>query len=249
MELFFFFFCEVIEGSERYILRRNSIRQRQAQEARDKKIEYLKDRIEEQNRYLREHPRAKAEVAIRKVTAIIEKLRIDKWARVESRGRGLYLVVEEEKLREEQMLDGCYVIKTDLEKEVADKEVVHDRYKELALVEQVFRTAKSTLEVRPVFVRTEGSTRGHVFIVMLAYILVRYLQQAWEALDITVPEGIGLLTQICSIKVTVNKRGHCFKVPSPEGKAKRLLEAISVSLPEVIPPRKHRVVTRKKISK
>ncbi|RMG70188.1 MAG: IS1634 family transposase, partial [Nitrospirae bacterium] len=107
MELFDEQLCEVVEGSERYILRRNPVRQRQAQEARDKKIEYLKDRIEEQNRYLREHPRAKVEVAIKKVRAIIEKLRIDKWARVESRGRGLYLVVEEEKLREEQMLDGC----------------------------------------------------------------------------------------------------------------------------------------------
>ena len=172
-----------------------------------------------------------------------------KWARVESNGRELYLEIDEEALEKEQMLDGCYVIKTDLKKDVADKDAVHDRYKDLTLVEQAFRTSKSTLEVRPVFVRTKESTKGHVFIVMLAYILVRYLQQAWEGLNITVPEGITYLSQISSIKITVNKKGQCFKVPSPTGKAKSLLEAISVSLPEVLPARKYRVVTRKKLSK
>jgi transposase len=249
MELFDEQLCEVIEGTERYILRRNPIRQKEAQELRQEKINSLKCEIEKQNGYLRGHERAKVEVAKKKVERMIEKLKIGKWATVEARGRVLELVINEERLKEEQMLDGCYVIKTDLSKEVADKEVVHDRYKELALVEQVFRTAKSTLGVRPVFVRTEESTRGHVFIVMLAYILVRYLQRAWEALDITVQEGVALLSQICSVKVTVNKRGQCYKVVSPTGKAKALLEAISVKLPEVLPPRKHRVVTRKKVSR
>ena len=147
------------------------------------------------------------------------------------------------------MLDGCYVIKTDLTRDIADKNTIHQRYKDLSLVEQAFRTSKSTLEVRPVFVRTKESTRGHIFIVMLAYILVRYLKQAWEGLDITVSEGITYLSQISSIKVTVNKKGKCLKIPSPTGKAKSLLKTISVSLPKVLPSRKYNVVTRKKLSK
>jgi hypothetical protein len=37
---------------------------------------------------------------------------------------------------------------------------VHDRYKELALVEQDFRTSKTVeLEMRPIHVRLESSTR------------------------------------------------------------------------------------------
>jgi hypothetical protein len=38
------------------------------------------------------------------------------------------------------------------------------------MVETAFRTCKTShLEVRPVFVRTEANTRGHVLVVMLAY--------------------------------------------------------------------------------
>ena len=240
---------EVIDGSVRYILRRNPSRQWELRECRKEKIACIKEKISETNKYLMEHPRAKVEVALKRITTEIEKLRMEKWAYVESNGRELYLTIDKEALEKEQMLDGCYVIKTDLKKDIADKNMVHDRYKDLTLVEQAFRTSKSTLEVRPVFVRTKESTRAHVFIVMLAYILVRYLQQAWEGLNITVPEGITYLSQISSIKVTVSKKGQCFKVPSPTGKARSLLEAISISLPEVLPARKYRVVTRKKLSK
>ena len=71
-------------------------------------------------------------------------------------------------------LDGCYVLKTDLPRTVADTEVVHERYKDLALVEQAFRTCKTAhLEVRPVYVRTAASTRGHALVVMVAYAIIR----------------------------------------------------------------------------
>jgi transposase len=52
------------------------------------------------------------------------------------------------------------------------------------MVETAFRTCKTThLEVRPVFVRTEASTRGHVLVVMLAYLIVRALKRAWKDFD------------------------------------------------------------------
>jgi transposase len=48
--------------------------------------------------------------------------------------------------------------------------MVHDRYKDLASVEQAFRTCKTVhLEVRPIFLRLEARTRAHAFVVMLAY--------------------------------------------------------------------------------
>ena len=54
---------------------------------------------------------------------------------------------------------------------MADKQVVHDRHKDLAEVERAFRTSKTGhLEVRPVYVRKEENTRGHVLVVMLAYL-------------------------------------------------------------------------------
>ena len=54
-------------------------------------------------------------------------------------------------------LDGCYVLKTDLSVTSMDKDTVHDRYKDLAMVEHAFRTMKtSLLEIRPIYVRKES---------------------------------------------------------------------------------------------
>jgi transposase len=60
-----------------------------------------------------------------------------------------------------------------------DKETVHARYKDLAMVEEAFRTCKTGhLELRPIFVRKSGRTRAHVFVVMLSYLLVRELRES-----------------------------------------------------------------------
>jgi hypothetical protein len=51
------------------------------------------------------------------------------------------------------------------------------------IVENAFRTSKTDfLELRPWNVRTEESTRGHALVVMLAYIIIRYLKKAWSSL-------------------------------------------------------------------
>jgi len=106
-------------------------------------------------------------------------------------------------LKKEGFLDGCYVIKTDLSKKIANKEVVHGRYKDLSLVDQAFREYKGdSLAIRPVFVRKEKSTRGHVVIVMLGYMIIRKLSQAWSCLNLTVEEGIKQLNTLSIIEVT-----------------------------------------------
>ena len=67
-------------------------------------------------------------------------------------------------------------MKTDLSQAASSKDIVHDRYKDLALVEWAFRESKTVhLEMRPVNVRLETRTRGHAFVVMLAYSIIRAL--------------------------------------------------------------------------
>ncbi len=66
------------------------------------------------------------------------------------------------------------VLKTDVPIEELDKEKAHDRYKDLAKVESAFRMMKTGLEeLRPVYVRKAKRTRGHVFVVMLAYMIIK----------------------------------------------------------------------------
>ena len=78
------------------------------------------------------------------------------------------------KIEKEPKLDGCYVLKTALTPAQAKKELVHDRYKDLASVAHAFRTCKTAhLEVRPIFLRLEARTRAHAFVVMLAYQIIQ----------------------------------------------------------------------------
>jgi transposase len=156
------------------------------------------------------------------------------------------VTVNEEILKGVALLDGCYVIKTDIKKELLSSEQVHDRYKDLAKVEHAFRTFKqSHLEIRPVHVRTEASTRGHVFAVMLAYKIERQLSELWKKCECTVPEGIDELGAIRSTIVTL-KGSSCQKIPQSKGLPAELLAAAGITLPSIIDAKNVDVVTRKK---
>jgi len=123
-----------------------------------------------------------------------------------------------------------------------------DRYKDLAEVERAFRDCKTAiLEVRPVFVRSEKSTRGHVLVVMLAYLIIRKLRAAWAAFDMTVEEGLKELSTLCSMEIKVKDHGSCLKIPRPREKSRDLLKALNVRMPTALPHREVRVVTRKKL--
>ncbi len=152
-------------------------------------------------------------------------------------------------MKEERFLEGCYGIKTDLKEDEADKHLVHDRYKDLTEVERAFRDCKTVnLEVRPGYVRKEESTRGHVFVVMLAYLIIRRLRKAWEGFDLTVEGGLEQLATVGSMEVKVKGQDtRCLKIPQPREQSRRLFEALRIKLPEALPKRDIRVVTRKKL--
>jgi len=107
-----------------------------------------------------------------------------------------------DKYTNESRLDGCYVIKTDLKKEEAETQIIHSRYKDLSFVESAFRTSKSNLE-RPIYVRSEMSTYGHVLVVMLAYIITKELDKSWSKLYLTVDEGLRSLSTLAMQEITV----------------------------------------------
>src|SRR4029450_6725870 len=152
------------------------------------------------NHYLPDHPRANAQGALQKLVARAEKLRIADWVELTVAGRTITLTIKEDAQTEAAKLDGCYVLKTDLTPQQAHKELVHDRYKELASVEQAFRTCKTPhLEVPPIFLRREARTRAHAFVVMLAYQIIQYLASCWNAFDVTVEEGLHALTTLCLV--------------------------------------------------
>jgi transposase len=241
--------CEIqTPDGIRYILRKNPVRVEELSGKRLAKRRSIEEAVIRKNDYLSAHSRAKVSVAEKEILKKIKQLRVDKWLTVHIDGRALNLSVNENALKEESRLDGCYVIKTDLPESAASKETIHGRYKDLVVVEQAFRTCKADLlEVRPVFVRNEKSTRGHVFVVMLAYMIIRHLRESWQQFDVTVEEGLKQLATLTSIEVKIKGKGSCLKIPRPREQSRRLLEALNISMPSVLPHREVHVDTRKKL--
>jgi Transposase DDE domain len=248
MELFAAEVCEVQQEGVRYVLRRNPIRAEQLAASRADKQAYVEQLRQDRNGYLDKHPRAKLATAEKAVRAKIAQLKIHAWLQVETEARALKLTVNQPALEEASRLDGCYVIKTDLPESAASKQAVHDRYKDLAQVEQAFRNCKTMhLEIRPIHVRTAEHTRGHVLVVMLAYLIRRELSRAWTSLDVTVEEGLHQLQTLCSTEVKVDGGGSCLRIPTPHADIRALLKALDLRLPEALPHTETNVVTRKKL--
>ena len=232
----------------RYVLRRNPFRVKEIARTRQSKLAAVQRKVDEQNLYLAEHPRAQVRVARRRVKEKIERLKLSGWLSESADERKIRLKEETAALAEETKLDGCYVLKTDLDKQAAPKEIVHDRYKDLSLVEWAFRCSKTVnLEVRPLYVRTDPHTRGHVFVVMLSYLIIAELARCWQGLDMTVEEGIKELATLCATQLVIKGEVRCNRLPQPRESLARLLQAAQVVLPEILPSKGVVVTTRKKL--
>ena len=232
----------------RYILRRNPTRADEIRQSRQQKLSSLRSRVAAQNTYLAEHPRAKVEGALRRVTEYGRKLRVLEWVTISATERVLAVSVDPAVLAELESLDGCYALKTDLSCAQADKETIHSRYRDLSLVEQAFRTSKTVeLEMRPIHVRLARRTRGHALVVMLGYRLVQELAKRWSSLNLTVQEGLDELSSLCATEVLWQGSVRYKKIPTPRASVAELLKLADVKLPEVLPSRGVTVATRTKL--
>jgi len=246
-ELFTKEVSEVEEDGVRYVLRCNPIRKEEIAKNRESKLDSIKEFANERTKYLGDHPRASAAKALEKVNAKIKKLATAKWLYAKEEHRIITIKKDEDALSKESLLDGCYVIKSDVPKENADAQKLHDRYCDLEMVERAFRTMKTShLELRPVFVKKKISTQGHVFVVMLALLLQRELEKAITNMDLTVQEAIGELEAIRMEEVKLGD-ATIQNIPIPTETAKEVLKNASITLPNVLPKIIANVHTKKKI--
>jgi len=120
------------------------------------------------------------------VESLKEKLKNGDKSLVGNKGYRRYLksagsqhfTLDEEKLIEEQKFDGTWVLRTNTS---YSAEEVALKYKQLWMVESIFRTAKALLETRPIYHKCDDTIRGHVFCSFLALMLRKELEMRLEA--------------------------------------------------------------------
>jgi len=249
MDLFDQELAEVLtDEGIRYVLRRNPVRAQAVRDTRHAKLATLQAQVAKHNQYLADHPRAHVPGAVQKLVARATTLRLADWVELTVEERTITLTVKTSAQQEAAKLDGCSVLKTDLTPAQAPKELVHDRYKDLASVEQAFRSCTTVhLEVRPIFLRRAARTRAHALVVLLAYQIIRSLASCWSAFDVTVEEGLHALTTLCLVEVAPKHAPSYHCLPTPHDAIARLLHSADITLPKVFALSGTRVSTKKKL--
>jgi len=151
---------------------------------------------------------------------------------IKSSSSSKHFEIDEGKIEAEQKYDGVWVLQTDLA--LSAKEVAL-RYKELWMVEQIFRTIKSILENRPVYHKSDAAIRGHVFCSFLALVLLKQLQSRMEQRG-SVTEWDRLKGDLDNLQeVTVKASGQPFVIRTQtRGDAGKAIQAVGLHLGPVV---------------
>jgi transposase len=148
------------------------------------------------------------------------------------RAGGRQFAVDEDKIKEEARYDGKWVLRTNTDlpaREVALK------YKQLWMVEDVFRSMKSLLDTRPVFHKCDETIRGHVFCSFLALLLRKELEDrlARKEWKLEWADVIRDLDNLIEMKIAINDKSFAFRGQTT-GVAGKVFQACGVALPPVL---------------
>ena len=225
--------AEVEVGGKRYVLRCNPQTQARERARRADQWARVQAKITARNQQVEQKPRSKPDSSLKRAQALLTRYRLQGWVKVELAGRKVVWTGDAAARQKQAELDGCYVIESDVPKVVADTQQVHDRYLDLTRVERDFRTLKTgLLELRPIFLRKEGRTRGHALVCLLALKLARELDRRLAPLGLTVEDGLERLKAVRLVRLGDSEL-ELWRLPSSYPPAQtEVLEA----LPKLKPP-------------
>ena len=142
--------------------------------ATEKELAALQDRIRREKNPLR----GAADIGAA-VGKALERHKVGKHFETDITDDDLVFTRTPETIATEAMLDGIYVIRTNVPAQTMAADQVVLGYKSLAHVERAFRSIKTVdLEVRPIFHYADWRVRGHVFLCMLSYYLEWHMRRA-----------------------------------------------------------------------
>ena len=142
----------------------------------------------------------------------------------------------------EEILDGCYIIRTDVNSDILNKEEVVIGYRNLQKVEFAFKNIKTVLlELRPMYHKNDERLRSHIFLTMLAYYIqwhaTRKLTQLFEkdgthdnqrwTFEIIIERLKSIRKTECLVNGIVIKE----EISLPDNEQQKILDLLEVKLP------------------
>jgi transposase len=201
---------EVMHNDTRYILCLNPRQARKDKADRDIIVESLRDRIKSG---------AKTMIGNK---GYRKYLQVTKGA----------IKINDSKVMEEERYDGKWVLTTNLDMP-ADRIAL--KYKELWMVEHIFRDVKSILETRPIYHKVDETIRGHVFCSFLALVLRKELDMRMEAMG-EIVEWLQIKQDLKRLhEVVIEQSGRKIALRTEaSGDCHKVFKAVGMALPPTI---------------
>jgi hypothetical protein len=143
-----------------------------------------------------------------------------------------HFAIDPDRVAAAAKFDGIYVIRTNAQ---VSPLVVALRYRERWIVEDIFRTAKSIINTRPIFHQRDDTIRGHVFCSFLALLLRKELIDRLVAAGRQYEWGDVIRDLDQLVQTDVDQAGRRLRLrPAAPGCAGAVFQAVGVALPPMI---------------
>ncbi|MCL4515692.1 MAG: IS1634 family transposase [Firmicutes bacterium] len=156
------------EARRRFVIVRNPEEAKRDSQKRQEIVKEVERRLEEL-RQLEGEPHQKAACALRSHQVYGRYLRQTRTGK---------LVLNHAKIRSEEHLAGKYLVSTS-DDQLSARDVVLG-YKQLAVIERVFKDLKHLVDIRPVYHRLADRIRAHVLLCWLGMLLIRVAENETE---------------------------------------------------------------------
>ena len=148
------------------------------------------------------------------------------------RTEGKRFEIDEAKLKGEARYDGLWVLRTNTALPVAE---VSLRYKELWMVERLFRDAKTLLKTRPIFHKRDETIRGHVFCTFLGLVLLKELDRCLRAAGLDLEHNEVMRDLKALQRMRIDDDGKVLWLRSQvQGCCANVFSAVGVALPPLL---------------
>ena len=201
---------EVLVGERRYVVCYNPEQARKDAADRSRIVEALRATLQQGDK------------------ALVGNKGFRKYLRVE----GKHFEVDEDKLKVEARYDGLWVLRTNTTLPVAQ---VALRYKELWMVERLFRDTKTLLKTRPIFHKRDETIRGHVFCTFLGLVLLKELDRCLRAAGLDLEHNEVMRDLKALQRMRIDEDGKVFWLRSQvQGCCAKVFSAVGVALPPLL---------------
>ena len=145
---------------------------------------------------------------------------------------GVAFEIDEDKIKNEYRYDGKWVLTTNTEFSARETAL---QYKQLWMVEQIFRTMKTILTTRPIYHKCDETIRGHVFCSFLSLLLIKELQKRLSANGCEA-EWADIINDLEDMRETIIETGNKTSILRSElkDKAGKAFQAAGVAVPQKI---------------